>query len=348
MRRDINIYRIAEEAGVSVSTVSRVMTHSARVSENKKKRVQEIIAKYDYRPNVLAQGLSLTSTRTIGILSADLENPFYTRILTECAKEIDRRGYSPICFGTLSNYELEVKYLQKAYDMRVDALILIGGKSDELITDADFSDLINRISDAIPVVTSGKVDGTRCRQVCIDEIDSVDMAMNHLFSLGHRDIALVGGRSDVRSTYEKRARYRNLLRSRGIPFREEYVVDSAYNADGGYRGMNRILDSQRSGMGPTAVMAINDFSAIGVLHSLEEHRLSVPEDMAVVSFDNTFIADSMIPKLTSVGYDYAVFGRMLVDAAIDAAERREVPAFQKVPSELYIRASSQAQRRQNA
>ena len=137
MGSELNIYKIAQEAGVSPATVSRVMTKNARVSEEKRARVEAVIRKYEYRPNALAQGLIKTKTNVIGVLAADLVNPYYSSMVENCEKEIIARGYVPMICGTLSNPDLEVEYIQKMFDMRMDAIIVIGGKSDSLVTEPE-------------------------------------------------------------------------------------------------------------------------------------------------------------------------------------------------------------------
>ena len=168
MGSELNIYKIAQEAGVSPATVSRVMTKNARVSEEKRARVEAVIRKYDYRPNALAQGLIKTKTNVIGVLAADLVNPYYSSMVENCEKEIIARGYVPMICGTLSNPDLEVEYIQKMFDMRMDAIIIIGGKSDSLVTEPEYADLINRVAESIPVITTGKVEGGECCQVTIE------------------------------------------------------------------------------------------------------------------------------------------------------------------------------------
>ena len=157
MKKEKNIYTIAKEAGVSPATVSRVMTKNARVSEEKRKKVEEIIQKYDYRPNALAQGLTNARTKIIGILAADMMNPFYAQLVDECVKEIGASGYVPMIFSSQSSYEMEEQYLQKMFDLRVDAIILMGGKSDQLVTDLEYVDLLDRITDTTPIITTGKI-----------------------------------------------------------------------------------------------------------------------------------------------------------------------------------------------
>jgi len=340
MKQEMNIYKIAEEAGVSPATVSRVITNSAKVSESKRSKVEEIIRKYGYRPNVLAQGLSNETMKIIGLVAADIENPYFSKLLTECSRQIVRRGFAPMVLTTMSQYALEVKFIQMVSDMRLDAVILMGGKSDELITDADYSDLVNRVSQTTPVVTTGKVDGTKCCRIGIDEMQSVDLAMEHLFSLGHRHIAFVGGFDYINSAYKKRTRYRNFLKSHGVTFRDRYVMDADYDINGGYTAMNKLLEDNRDRTMPTAVIAINDFVAVGVIHALKENGLQVPDDMSVLSFDNTYISELILPRMTSVDYDYEKLGAMLADAAIDLTERKDVPAYQMIAPQLFVRQST--------
>ena len=132
------------------------------MSEEKRARVEAVIRKYDYRPNALAQGLIKTKTNVIGVLAADLVNPYYSSMVENCEKEIIARGYVPMICGTLSNPDLEVEYIQKMFDMRMDAIIIIGGKSDSLVTEPEYADLINRVAESIPVITTGKVEGGEC------------------------------------------------------------------------------------------------------------------------------------------------------------------------------------------
>ena len=214
----------------------------------------------------------------------------------------------------------------------------MGGKSDQLVTDLEYVDLLDRITDTTPIITTGKIEGSLCYQVCIDEMASVDLAMEHLFSLGHRHIALIGGKNHIRSTYDKRMRYRMLLRKNGITYRERYVTDSDYNIEGGYQCMEKLFQENRTM--PTAVIAINDFSAIGILRCIEEHHLSVPQDISLVSFDGTFLSDIVNPKLTSVCYDYASFGKMLAASAVKLLSGEEIPKIQQCVSRLIVREST--------
>ena len=336
--KSITIYDIAKEAGVSPATVSRVLTNSARVRPEKKQKIQELIEKYNFTPNAMARGLSDTRSRVIGIIAADVRNPFYSEVFVACELAARRLGYTVLLCNSLGEAGLERQQLEKLQEQRVDAVIQMGGRVDDLVSNLEYVELVNAMPERIPMVINGKLDGTQCFQVQIDARKTMDLLMEHLIGLGHREIALVGGRADVLSTFEKIQRYKQLLKQNQIPFRPELVQEAGhYNDAGAYAEMNRMLDA---GIVPTAAIAINDYSAAGIARSLTEHGYRIPEDISLVSYDNTYIAEMLIPKLTSIDYDYGNLGRKLVETAIGALEGKEIPKLQMLEPTLVVRESS--------
>lgn len=165
----------------------------------------------------------------------------------------------------------------------------------------------------------------------------MDLAMDYLFSLGHEKIATIGGRKDAKSTLEKRMRYRTMLRQRGIVYREDYVFDSIdYSNDSGYNCTKELLKNPDR---PTAIVAINDFTAAGVLRAIHDEGLRVPQDISVVAFDNTYLSGALTPALTSVGANYTEFAKHLVEAAIRASENETCPEDYMVPVGISVRDS---------
>ncbi|WFR55238.1 LacI family DNA-binding transcriptional regulator [Anaerocolumna sp. AGMB13025] len=334
----VSIYHIAKEAGVSPATVSRVLTHNANVSDEKRIRVEELILKYDFRPNAMARGLSNTQSKIIGLLAPDIRNPFYANLAVECERAASESGYILMLCNSMNNLVMEEYHLQKMFEQRVDALILMGGRVDELVSDEEYVEKMNQIAGTTPVVITGKLDGSDCFQVNIDEAQAMDKLMEYLIHNGHSNICLMGGRKNVNSTYSKRIRYRGSLRKYGIPFRTEYMVETQeYSLEAGYQAMNDLFDSKIEL--PTAIIAINDLTALGIVQSIRQHSLRIPEDISVASFDNTFLAASCTPRLTSVGYNYDKFGDKLVETAIAALEGKNPEKLQLIPPELVVRES---------
>lgn len=334
----ITIYDIAREAGVSPSTVSRVLTGKVKVRQEKKEQVLKLVEKYNFKPNALAKGLADTKSKIIGLLTADVRNPFYATLHVACETAAREAGYTLLSSNSLDVMEQEKILLEKFQEQRVDAIIQVGGSVDDLTTDLEYSEFVNQIMTSTPVVVTGKLDGTGCHMVQIDDRKVMDLMMEHLLSLKHRKIALVDGSLDVLSTYAKLQRYKQILQKNGIAYDPDLVaIHGSYNADSGYEQMNRLF---AKGKIPTAVIAVNDFSAVGIIRSIQEHEYRIPQDISVVSQDNTYLAQFGIFNLTSVDYDYEEFGRKLIQTAIDLAEGREVSVLQTVIPKLIVRESS--------
>lgn len=326
----ITIYDIAKEAGVSAATVSRVLTKSANVRPEKKEKVMELVRKYNFKPNALAKGLADTKSKVIGILTADVRNPYYAELFVACEQAARKAGYSVFLFNTMGELEMEKQMLERLQAQQVDAIIQMGGRVDDLISNMEYVELVNQVMASVPVVVTGKLEGTQCSMVRIDSMAAMDLLMNHLVGLGHERIAFLGGRMDVLSTYEKILRYKLILKEHNLSYDPELVMEGGYDEkDGynekcGYELMNRLFDKK---IRVTAVIAVNDFAAAGIMRSILEHGLKIPQDISLVSFDNTYIADLMIPRLTSTDYDYEEFGKALVNRAIEeinGGERRQL------------------------
>jgi DNA-binding LacI/PurR family transcriptional regulator len=335
MAQPLTIYDIAKEAGVSPATVSRVLTSKARVSPAKRSAVERIIKKYDFKPNALARGLS-TSTRILGLMTADIRNPYYAILAVECEKAANAKGYTVLLCNAFDDRALEDAHLEKFYAQRVEAIIQIGCRVDDLVSDPAYAEHINRVARTIPFIITGKMDGADCYSLRIDDGAAMKMVVDHLVGLGHREIAFFGGEKRVKSTYDKWQQYIYLLGTHGLKLRDEYIQEGDYTEAGGYDCLKRLLDCPRI---PTAAIAVNDYSAVGALRAAHEQGLSIPGDMSLISFDNTYLSKVVFPKLTTVDYNYPDYGGGLVDIAVRAAAGEPVPRLQFVRPRLVIRDS---------
>ena len=336
--RAITIYDIAKEAGVSPATVSRVLTNSANVKQEKREKVEMLIAKYNFKPNAPAKGLANTRTKTIGVLAADVRNPYYASLFVACEQAAREAGHTVVLYNSLGKTENEVELLGKLVEQKVDAIIQLGGRVDDLVSNIEYVEIVNQIMSTIPVIVTGKLDGTRCHAVRIDSMKAMELLMEHLLDLGHEKIALLGGRKDVLATFEKYQMYKQILRENQIAFDPELTADDGgYTFETGYQQMNEML-AKRTDM--TAVIAINDFTAMGVMKSLNEHKIRIPQDISVVSYDNTYMAQMAVPSLTSIDYNYEEYGRKLIDTSIAMIEGRKKDTLRMVTPSLIVRESS--------
>ncbi|MDR3303024.1 MAG: substrate-binding domain-containing protein, partial [Treponema sp.] len=226
--------------------------------------------------------------------------------------------------------------LEKLHAQRVEAIIQMGCSTDDLTSDPDYAARVNRISRTIPFITTGNLDGTDCYCLNINENEGMRLVFDHLIEFGHREIALIGGEKWDRTTHKRWEQYVYLLGVKQLPYREEYVKECGFTEAGGYAGFLRLLQGGRL---PTAIITRNDYCAVGALRAAHEHGLSVPSDLSIISFDNTFLAEIVNPRLTSMDYNYEKFGDSLVELAINAATNPDAPKLSLITPQLILRDS---------
>lgn len=347
--RKITIYEIATEAGVSPATVSRVLTGNANVKSEKKEKVLELIKKYDFKPSAVARGLSDTKSRIIGIIVADIRNTYYADMYVACENAANKEGYSVMLMNSFGRVDMEIKQLGKLVQWRADGIIQLGGEVDSLKTDVTYAKEVNRLlGNNIPLVVTGKLDNTSCYRVQIDAKAAMDMLLSHLISNGNKKIALVGGRLNVESTYVKYNEFMKLTKEFGLENNKIYTDNfGGYEIEEGTASMNELIERFKLAGKPLpdAVICINDSTAAGVIKSIRKHGLRIPEDIAVVSYDNTNLCEVIEPGLTSVAYDYEMYGKALVKTAIDASNGKTTERQKLIkPSGLVVRKSSNYKR----
>ncbi|MCR5426416.1 MAG: LacI family transcriptional regulator [Lachnospiraceae bacterium] len=344
-KQNITIYEIAKEAGVSPSTVSRVLTGSARVRQDKKEAVEALIEKYNFKPNAIARSLSTPRQQVIGLIAADVRNEFYANLYVACEMAAARRGYMLMLYNSLGQLDYEKNILGMLLEQRVAGVIHLGGAADDMETDAEYVKLLNERPDGIPYVTTGKFDGVKeCYRVQVDAKAAVDLLAEHLKENGYRRIALLGGRYDVLSTHTKYDQFVKRAQEIGFATGKEYLDNwGDYSPQLGEETMDALFERLEKAKKPLpeAIIAINDGTAVGVLRSIRHHGYRVPEDIAVVGYDNVCVSEFVEPKLTTIDYDYDAFGRKLVDTVIRAVEgKKKIPSLQLLKPDIIVRESS--------
>jgi len=346
--KTITIYDIAKEAEVSPATVSRVLTGSANVKNEKKRRIMALIDKYNFKPSAVARGLSDTKNRIIGIIVADIRNSFYADMYVACENAASREGYSVMLFNSFASMDIEKTQMEKLAEWRADAIIQLGGAVDARKSSAEYARAVNEVAGNIPFVVSGKMDGTDCYRVSIDHARALEMIAAHLYEKGNRRIALVGGRPDVLSTYIKYQRFLELTEKydfeRGNLYTENW---GGYGFNEGEKTIDEMFKRFRlAGVPvPEAIICINDTTAAGAIKRINAEGLRIPENISVVSYDNVELCEIIEPSLSSVAYDYETIGKIMVKTAIDAGKGKEVSHERLVePAGLVVRRSSNFER----
>lgn len=336
-RNKVTIYDIAREAEVSPATVSRILKGSSTVSEEKVGRVSELIRKYNFHPSAVARALSETRTKTIGMVMADTGNPYYSSVYSACCDEAYKRGYISMLLSTQSRPEMEVSALTKLAEQRVDAIVLCGGRIDLIEPDPAFTRLLLSIRETTHIVLGSKSRYDRIYGISVDHEASMNLAMDYLVRLGHRDIGFVFTGVQYYGTKEKLESFRREMEKYGLPVREEWLIQvPGYDCGSGREGIERLLTLPEQ---PTALLGINDMVTAGMLQALLAHGLCVPEHYSLLSFDDTYITTLTAPQLTAVDYDYNKYAHMLIETAIDAIAEKSLPMNRYISPTLTVRSS---------
>ena len=338
-QRTVTIYDIAKEAHVSPATVSRIITNSSSVRQEKRDRVLEAIEKHHFKPNALARGLSETHSRRLGMICPDIRNPFYANVYTECERAACDRGYTLLFNNTFGREDQEIVSISRMLEQRVDSLIISGGIIDWCPMPEKFRAVFDRCCSEIPVIVNGYLPGyeKKCSQYVIDSGEGMRQAVTYLASLGHQRIAFLHGYEHIYQTRVKKKAFQETMQDLGLPVRDAYLVNGGlFNKESGYAGMNQLLKLDEP---PTGIIAINDLMAAGALQALQKLGYSVPKEFSLIGFDDCFLTELTQPNITSVHCDYSALGNTLVDAAIRAVNGEPAvdPVF--IPTSLTIRES---------
>lgn len=336
-----NIHDVAKRAGVASVTVSRYLNGTAPVGAVSRRKIEDAIRDLRYVPNALAQSLKSRATHTIGLVVTDVTNPFFTSIARGVEDVAQEAGYSVILCNSDEDVEKQAVYLEVLRRKRVDGL-LIAPASDDGRAIAEWSChcgpvcILDRTIEGVEVRSAG-IDVVRS-----DSLEPAERLVSHLISHGHRRIAIVTGPPDVSTARARLEGYRCALDTAGIEHDPALERDGAYTVESGYAATRSLLDAPRP---PTAIFAANNFLTIGVLAALRDRRLSVPEDVAVVGFDEIPQIALAMPSLTVAAQSATAIGRQgatLLLRRVGASRGREASAPGQelvLDTELIIRRS---------
>lgn len=309
----IRISDVARAAGVSVATVSRVINGQHQfMSEDTRRRVEEVIRQTGYVPNSLAQSLKAQRTRTIGILISNLAHPFWAAVLDEVERTCQERGYNVVFCNSRDDPELERRYLTMLQKRRVDGIVVNPTGKDV----HKFFPLIER---RFPLITlDRKLESLGIRWVGVNNVYAAALATEHLISLGHRRIGIVLYTPNGLSVREERLRgYQEALLHAGITYDHRLVVFVDPAREDGRDVTRRLFDVTPR---PTAIFSTNIRINIEVLLALKDLGLRVPEDISVVGFDDADWMELLDPPLTTVRTPAREMGREAASCIIDAVE----------------------------
>ena len=322
------IVDVAARAGVSTATVSRVLSGSGPALPATRERVLAAARELAYRPSGVARALKRAETRTIGLVVADITNPFFPEIARAVEAEAHRRGLGVLLLSTSEDADREAAMLDILVERRVDGIVLASGRAPRR--------LARRLADLpVPVVVvDADIRLAGVATVGTAQRAGAALAAEHLLGLGHRRLAFVGAPPGQAASGPRRAGILDALRAAGLGPDALEVEGGDGRMDGGVQAVDRLIGS---GSRATGIVAYNDLAAIGALRGLRRAGLRVPDDVSVVGFDDIEPASWTDPPLTTVRQPTDEMGRLAVDLLAGGSGRPERVTLEPM---LVVRAST--------
>ncbi len=335
MAASVSVTDVAARAGVSLGTVSNVLNRPDRVSAATRERVLQAIDELGFVRNEAARQLRAGRSRTIGLIVLDVGNPFFTDIAAGVESAAADAGLSVVLCNSGEDVEREQHYLsvleqQRAYGILVSP---ITGK------DAQLRAIRRR---GIPVVLVDRGSGRRQCSVSVDDVVGGEIAVAHLIECGHRDIAFVGGPVSIKQVSDRLEGARRAMRAAGLPEKRISVIETgALNVSEGRSAGKRIAE-MAARRRPTAAFCANDLVALGLLQEMTRRRVAVPDELAIIGYDDIEFAAAAAVPLTSIRQPRHQLGLAAAGLLIEEADQADSHQHRQVVFEpsLVVREST--------
>lgn len=335
----VTIKDIARELGISASAVSKALKDSYEISEKTKKLVLECAKKHNYQPNPMAQSLKQGKSKALGIIIPTIDNNFFSQVINGVESVAYSRGYNIIMTQTHESYDMEVSNTELLTIRAIDGLLI------SLSTETNDINHLKKLHDqGLPIVFFDRVSNEiNTHKIIADNFKGAYEATTHLINSGYKNIAHITSSTNVSITAERLKGYEQALEENGIPVKEHYIKYCPYggkDVDEVQQALNELLDSPDK---PDAIFAATDRITTTALAQLHKMHVKIPQDIALLGFTNTQLANVLNPSLTQVLQPGFEMGKKATEMLIQLIEsRRPVEDFETVvlPAQLFTRDST--------
>ena len=311
----ITIKDIAEEADVSVTTVSRVLNDKPNVNPNTRKKVLKKINELGYKPNSIARGLALQKTNTLGLIIPDISNPFFPDIARGVEDMANKKGYSVIFCNTDNKDKKEKEAIELMKEKQVDGILVSLSKSNK-------NELNNLRNIEYPVVQiDRKILEINYPSITIDNVKSAYDATKHLIEYDHTKIAHITGDLGTITGSNRLKGFKKAISESNLPIYKSYIKKGNYSKKSGYKNMLELLKSDNP---PSAVFIANDLMAVGAYQAVFELNLSIPEDISIIGHDNIDFTKLVNPTLSTMAQPKYKLGSKAVNLLIEEIESNNI------------------------
>ncbi|WP_141503006.1 LacI family DNA-binding transcriptional regulator [Paenibacillus luteus] len=307
----ITIYDVAREAGVSIAAVSQVINGKGKISEQRRHEIFQVMERLNYQPSVIASALTGKKTFTIGLLVPDISNPFFAEIARAVEDQSHHLGYSLFICSTDNKKERAERYLSLMQQKRVDGMIIGTGIANK-------STLASLVKSQMPVVVIAREAKLAAKTVIIDDFCGGGLAASHLLEQNHSRVGLLAENEEVSSSRERIRGFLSVWEQAGLKVEDGFI--RACGDELVRDGKAQASELLRSPNPPTALFCCNDLLAIGALQAAKELGLRVPEQVSLIGFDNTILAEVTDPPLTTVAQPTKEMGQLAVDSLVAMLE----------------------------
>jgi len=315
-----SIKDVARKAGVSISTVSNALNNSRYVKKETKEKILGIVSDLNYTPNIIARGLKTRSTRTVAVIVPDISNQFFAQVIKGIEEIARQRNYNVLLTCSYYDVSEEKRSIEILKQQFVSGFLFISGYNS-------FEHIKSLNDDKVPVVVVDRELGDKkVPSVLIDNFEAIRKAVNFLYGIGHRRIGYISYTYDNQTTVERRYKgYLRGLEDNKLVYDPDIVMISETlrlnELEGSREAVKKILNNKNI---PTVILNASDFIAVGVIRTLKELNIKVPEDISVMGFDNILMSLYTDPLLTTVKQPKKQMGAAAVSLLLDIIEGKRV------------------------
>ena len=331
-----DIRSVAALARVSIATVSRTINGSPLVSERLSKRVWQAIKQLNYFPNTHARTLVSGRSRLFGIIVENITNPFFPELIQSFEAVAVTHGYEILVSSTNSDPTVLTTCVRRMLERKVEGVAVLTFGEEEPVLDQ----LMHR---NVPIVLAEfQLDDPKASTIVLDYRSGMYAAVNHLATLGHRQIAFLAGPRKLHSAITRENDFRAAMEAAGLLIQKKWIIECDHTLKGGVAGYGHL---QSMAVRPTAIVCSNDMTAIGVLRAAYMEGLNVPRDLSVIGLDDIDFAEYTLPPLTTIRLSRVDLARAAFDALRQQAEFPANPNMKReflVSTSLVVRGSTAA------
>lgn len=324
------IHDVAQDAGVSPTTVSRYLNNRIELPATTSARIDAAIRKLDYRPNLLAKRLSTGKSEAVGLVTPEIREPFFAELASAFEDEADRHGYTVFMSSTRSDRDREIACLERLHDRHVDGLLMMTNTPD----DGTLAKLIGTRRNV--VLVDEDIPGVNVPRIFVENEQGAHAATRHLIEAGHSRIAYLGGPRGLLTVGERQAGFARAMAEAGLEVRPDYLAMGSFAPDMARAATLRFLDLAEP---PTAIFASSDYLAIGAVTALRDRAIAIPTQMSLIGFDDMPLGALLTPPLTAIRQPVEALGRQGFQVLLSLLNGEPTPMLTRLPVELIRRQS---------